>query len=212
MAKIMVVEHSMNETVPAPVYGPEGPSVSIKPWSLSAPPKLNATPAISSRVEAHPSALTLWVDKPLPDASPLAQLRHLLSCALPLACETAAKVQLSNSGLALDCEQIAAALASWTDDAIPVDSLIGFDFALRGNPPGTGSTGLAALIGQEVVAWPPEEALRLVAARLVVRLAHEILLNGPIIAQTEYPAPDTPRGKVTLVPRHVPSSIVQIRF
>ena len=112
----------------------------------------------------------------------------------------------------LDSDQIAAALDSWTDESIPVHSLVAFDFALRGNPPGTGSSGLAALVGQEIMAWPPDEALRLVTARMVVRLAHDMLLNGPIVAETEYPAPDSPRGRVTLVPRNIPSPVVQIRF
>jgi hypothetical protein len=213
MPVIMVSEHSMNETTLASSGDPVGLTVSIAPWPLSGPVDSTATPGIESRVDSEAGALTLWSAGQGPQAGVLEQLRHLMETALPLTREIeGGKLTLMHSGIVLDAVELTTALDEWTDATIPVHSLVAFDFALRGDPPGTKSVGLAALVGQEVVAWPPDESLRLACARMVVRLAHDMLLHGPILAECAFPAPDVPRGTVTLVPRDVPTPVVQIRF
>ncbi len=146
-------------------------------------------------------------------AAPLDCLRRLMNAALPLVrAASHATVTFRHSGLVLDPDQLAAALESWTDQKFPVHSLIGFDFALAGTPPGTRTIGLRALTGQEIIAWPPDDSLRLVCARLVARLAHDMFLHGPILAEGIFAAPDAPRGEVTLVPRDLPDPVVHMRF
>jgi hypothetical protein len=213
MVEIMVSEHSMNNTILASAGDPVGPTVSIAPWPHAEPPDYTAMHGIESRIESGAGTLTLWIGRERAQDTALAGLRHLMQAALPLLREIEnGKMTLSHAPLALDAVALAEALDEWTDDSVPVHSLVAFDFALRGDPPGTQSIGLAAFVGQEIVAWPPDESLRLVCARMVVRLAHDMLLHGPILAETIYPAPDTPRGGVTLVPRAVPKPVVQIRF
>jgi hypothetical protein len=203
----------MNETILASAGDPVGLTVSIAPWPHSGPVDSTATPIIESRVDSAARTPILSIVQRGPHADALAQLHHLMTAALPLMREVeGGKLTLTNSGIVLDDVQLTAALDEWTDATIPVHSLIAFDFALRGDPPGTKSVGLAALVGQEVVAWPPDESLRLVCARMVVRLAHDMLLNGPILTERTFSAPDVPRGSVTLVPRDVPTPVVQIRF
>jgi hypothetical protein len=213
MPLTMVSEHSMNETILASSGDPVGLTVSIAPWPHSGPVDSTATPGIESRVDSAGQALVIGISEDDPQAGALAQLRHLMNAVLPLLRNIeSGRVTLAHSGIVLDVSQLADALDQWTDVSIPVHSLIAFDFALRGDPPGTKSIGLAPLVGQEVVAWPPDESLRLVCARMVVRLAHDMLLHGPILAERAFPAPDVPRGTVTLVPRDVPTPVVQIRF
>lgn len=211
-AQIMVSEHSMNETILAPTGDPVGLTVSIAPWPLTGPVDYTATPNVRCRVDAATQSLVMWIDVPPDEMGGLARLRLLMETALPLVRDQGATLHLPHAGLALDGDKLATALAGWTDVAVPVHSLVAFDFAARGDPPGTKSVGLAALVGQEVVAWPPDEPMRLVCARMVVRLAHDMLLNGPIMSERAFSAPETPRGSVTLVPREVPDPVVQIRF
>ena len=209
----MVSEHSMNETILAPIGDPVGLTVMIAPWSSTTPVDSNATPGIRSRVDAATASLFLSLDALPAGKETVDALRALMAVALPLLTTVAdARLTLGHSGIVLDAGQLGAALASWTDAAIPVHSLIAFDFAVRGDPPWTCSTGLAALVGQEVAGWPTSDSLRLICARMVVRLAHDMLIHGPILTETEFPAPDTPRGSVTLVPRATPLPVVQIRF
>ena len=209
----MVSEHSMNETILAPIGDPVGLTVMIAPWSSTTPVDSNATPGIKSRVDVAAASLVLSLEALPLGRDTLAGLRALMAAAVPLLnAAPEATVTLGHSGVVLDANQLGAALASWTDAAVPVHSLIAFDFAVRGDPPGTCSTGLAALVGQEVAGWPTSDSLRLICARMVVRLAHDMLIHGPILTETEFPAPDTPRGSVTLVPRATPLPVVQIRF
>ena len=209
----MVSEHSMNETILAPIGDPVGLTVMIAPWSSTRPVDSNATAGIKSRVNVAAASLVLSHEALPLGRDTLAGLRALMAAAVPLlSAAPEATLTLGHSGVVLDANQLGAALASWTDAAVPVHSLIAFDFAVRGDPPGTCSTGLAALVGQEVVGWPTDDSLRLICARMVVRLAHDMLIHGPILAETEFPAPDTPRGSVTLVPRATPSPVVHIRF
>ena len=209
----MVSEHSMNETILAPFGDPVGLTVMIAPWSSTRSVDSNAIPGIKSRVDATTASLVLSRDALPIGRDTVAGLRALMTAALPfLTAAPEAKLTLGHSGIMLTASQLGGALANWTDKAVPVHSLIAFDFAVRGDPPGTGSTGLAALVGQEVVGWPTNDSLRLICARMVVRLVHDMLLHGPILSETEFPAPDTPRGSVTLVPRATPSPVVQIRF
>ncbi len=213
MVKIMVSEHSMNGTILASSGDPVGPTVSIAPWPHAEPPDCTATHGIQSRVESGARTLTLWIAGDAAQTTALARLHRLMQAALPLMRGVEnGKVTLSHAPLTLDAAELAEALDEWTDAAVPVHSLVAFDFASRGDPPGTQSIGLSALVGQEIIAWPPDESLRLVCARMVVQLAHDMLLNGPILAETTYPAPDSPRGRVTLVPRDLPTAVVQIRF
>ena len=209
----MVSEHSMNETILAPSGDPVGLTVLIAPWSRARPVDSNATLDIKCRVDPATASLVLSRDALPPGKATIDALHGLMAAALPLLTAFAgAKLTLGHSGVVLDADQLRAALADWSDEVIPVHSLIAFDFAVRGDPPGTCSTGLAALVGQEVAGWPTNDSLRLVCARMVVRLAHDMLRHGPILAETEYPAPDTPRGTVTLVPRATPAPVVHIRF
>jgi hypothetical protein len=213
MVEIMVSEHSMNNTILASSGDPVGLTVSIAPWPHAGPPDYTATHGIESRIESGTGTLIMWIGREVTQHTALAGLRRLMQAALPLVREIEnGKVTLSHAPLTLDAAALAEALDEWTDDAVPVHSLVAFDFALRGDPPGMESMGLAALVGQEIVAWPPDESLRLMCARMVVRLAHDMLLHGPILADTTYPAPDAPSGKVTLVPRDVLTGVVQIRF
>lgn len=209
----MVSEHSMNETILAPIGDPVGLTVTIAPWSSTGPLDSNATPDIESRVDVGTTSLVLSRAALPLGTDTIAGLRTLMTAAVPLlSTAPEATLTLGHSGIVLFAGQLGAALANWTDTAVPVHSLIAFDFAVRGDPPGTCSTGLAALVGQEVAGWPTDDSLRLICARMVVRLAHDMLLNGPILTETEFPAPDTPRGSVTLVPRATPLPVVQIRF
>ncbi|UVO53521.1 hypothetical protein [Sphingomonas sp. SUN039] len=207
----------MNETILAPNGDPVGLTVSIAPWSSagrsSGSADYTAMSGIASRVDTDAESLVLECDDAVGAVAPLVQLKRLMTAAAALMQGVAdAHMTLTHSGVVLDAGQLETALAEWSDDSVPVHSLIAFDFATRGDPPGARSFGLAALVGQDVAAWPPEESLRLVCARMVVRLAHDMLLNGPVLAETAYPAPETPRGSVTLVPRAVPEPVVQIRF
>jgi len=213
MAAMMVSEHSMNETILAVLGDPVGLTVSIAPWLPTEPADSTAMSSVESRVDSADRTLTLWSRREDLQTEPLRQLRHLMATALPILHGIdGGKLTLTHSGIVLDAVQLAAALDEWADDSIPVHSLVAFDFAVRGKPPGTKSIGLAPLVGQEVVAWPPDESLRLPCARMVVRLAHDMLLFGPILTESTFPAPDVPRGTVTLVPRDVPTPVVQIRF
>jgi hypothetical protein len=213
MAAMMISEHSMNETILATPGDPVGLTVSIAPWPFAEHLEHTDMPGVESRAERARQTLTLWSARERLALEPLRQLRHLMETVLPLLrAVDGAKVTLTHAAIVLDAVQLATALDEWTDDSIPVHSLVAFDFAVRGDPPGTKSIGLAALVGQEVIAWPPDETLRLPCARMVVRLAHDMLLHGPILTERIFPAPDAPRGTVTLVPRDVPTPVVQIRF
>jgi hypothetical protein len=211
MTAIMVSEHSMNDTILAPHGDPVGLTVSIAPWPRRGPPDSTATSGLASRVDASAEKLVLWHARTATDGDPLARLRALMVAALPLLGEADdARLTVDHSGVVLDAVQLAAALDGWTDETVPVHSLIAFDFATQGDPPGARTIGLAALAGQEIVAWPPDESLRLICARMVARLAHDMLLNGPVLTEKRYPAPGTPCGEVTLVPHETPECVVQI--
>ncbi len=203
----------MNKTTLASIGDPAGLTVWIAPWPRSGPADFTAMRGIESRVDRIDCTLTLSIATPEAHESPLQCLRRLMSAALPLVRTVShGTATFPHSGVVLDADHLAEALDGWTDAAIPVHSLVGFDFALAGTPPGTRTIGLRPLVGQEIIAWPPDDALRLVCARMVARLAHDMLMHGPIIAERSYAAPDLPKGQVTLVPRDLPDPVVHIRF
>lgn len=213
MDPAVVSEHSMNEPILAFAGDPVGLTVSIAPWPRPDPADSTATNGIQSRVDSAKGTLTLSFTAPELLAAPVEALRRLMQATLPLLQTVAhARATFLHSQVVLDAEQLAATLAGWTATTIPVHSLVGFDFALPGTPPGTGTIGLRALVGQEIVAWPPDDSHRLVCARMVARLAHDMLQHGPILTERRFAAPDAPRGEVTLIPRDVPRPAILIRF
>jgi hypothetical protein len=213
MTAIVVSEHSMNETILASAGDPVGLTLTITPWPHFGPLDSTGMSGLQSRVDSAAGTLTLSIVAHEPQSTALGRLRLLMQEALPILRRLEnATATLTHSGVILDSDQLDAALADWTDETVPVHSLIAFDFAVSGAPPGACSIGLAALIGQEIIAWPPDETLRLVCARMVVRLAHDMLLHGPIMGERVFPAPDAPQGQVTLVPHNMPEPVVQIRF
>ncbi len=203
----------MNETILASVGDPVGLTVLIAPWPRSGPADSTAIDGVESRVDSVACLLELSIAPKAALLAPLEVLRRLMSAALSVLRNLAhGTATFPHSGLVLDADQLAAALEGWTDAELPVHSLVGFNFALAGTPPGTRTIGLRPLTGQEIIAWPPDDSLRLVCARLVARLAHDMMLHGPILAAVSFSAPDAPRGRVTLVPRDLPDSVVYIRF
>ena len=107
----------------------------------------------------------------------------------------------THAPLTLDSERIAAAAESWKGGKVPVHDLVGFDFAVAGHTPPTMTTiGLKALVGQEIVARPFAEAQRQPIARLMARLANEMLASGAIRRAQSASGHGLVDGKVRLQP------------
>ena len=115
-------------------------------------------------------------------AARVAAARGLAALALVI-CEDELELTWTFSGVTIDRAAIVAALDEWNDEDVPVHALIGFDFGaepLAGRTVrGIATRGIGALVGQEIICWPDDEAARRGAARLVARLANEMLVNGP---------------------------------
>ncbi len=202
----------MNDTIPGPAILPERLHLSIAPW-LGDAPLLGDSRDVSRLVDEGRLKLSI-----APGESAKARLwglRTLLDAAAKaMGGDPALHVDLDHSGIAITAAALEPMLADWSDDAIPVQALFSFDFAVDGarGVAGCATKGLSAIIGQELVCWPQDAALRCAAARLILKVAQSLLLAGPVRTVRFVAAPEAPGGRVALVPRTAPMPHVEIVF
>jgi hypothetical protein len=205
----------MNETTLAEPATPFEVRVTLAPWSRGNPDVDCVRLDVTSRVGDEGRSLILAITVGGQIAKRVKALQALLAVARTLiGADRSIRVTLGFSGVSLDSEALSIALDGWTRSSVPVHSLFAFDFSVEGRRgvPGCASRGLSPFVGQEVVCWPTHAENRRVAARMVVRLAHDLMIDGPIESIIFVAASDAPGGRVALVPRELPEPHVEIVF